>query len=507
MPQHPLPGAADVPPGQMKAFEVGGADVLVCNVDGRRYALHAKCTHYGAPLAGGALDGHRVICPWHHACFDARTGRHLEAPGCNALQRYDLTEAADGTYVVTLPEEVGDGQALNPMSTGGERVPDAAPYVIVGGGAAGQRCAEGLREAGYEGAVVLVSAEEALPYDRTQLSKGFLAGDKATGDLPLRDAAFYRAHDIELRLGTRVERVDHAAHTLHLTGGQTLAYAKLCVATGGSPKRPPIDGADAVGVHVLRSLGDAEALKDAMSEARQAVVIGASFIGMEVAQVIKKAGADVTVVAPEETPFGKTLGERVGGAVARWHKANGVHFELGRRVEAIRTDGDGRATAVILDDGTALPADLVVLGIGVAPNTDLLAALASEDGGFDLDAHGYLGHDIWCAGDIARVAQPPHREPVRIEHWRVAQQQGLNAGYNMAGQAREVTSMPYFWTAHWGKQLRYVGHHGPEAEVRYEGDVEGGDFLAYYAEGGRTVAILGVGRDQQVAQLQSTLRA
>ena len=506
MPQHPLPGAAGVRPGQMSAFSVGGAEVLVANVDGRRYALHAKCTHYGAPLEKGALDGHRIICPWHHACFDARTGRHLEAPGCNALQRYELTEEG-GAFSVTLPDGVGDGQALNPMATGGQRAPGAEPYVIVGGGAAGQRCAEGLRQAGYEGAIVLVSADDTLPYDRTQLSKGFLAGAKAAADLPLRDGDFYRAHDIDVRLGTRVERVDHEAHTLHLSGGGTLAYAKLCVATGGSPRRPDIDGADARGVHVLRSLDDATALRAAIADARRAVVIGASFIGMEAAQVIKKAGAEVTVVAPEEVPFGKTLGERVGAAVAQWHEASGVGFALGERVEAIRTDADGRATAVVLGDGTALPADLVVLGIGVAPNTGLLADLASEDGGFDLDAHGYLGHDIWCAGDIARVAQPPLGEPVRIEHWRVAQQQGLNAGYNMAGRERDITSVPYFWTAHWGKQLRYVGHHGPEAEIRYEGDVEGGNFLAYYAEGGRTVAILGVGRDQQVAQLQHTLRA
>ena len=506
MPQHPLPGAADVRPGQMKSFAVGEAEVLVCNVDGERYALHAKCTHYGAPLAKGALDGHRIICPWHHACFDARTGRHLEAPGCNALVRYPLTER-DGAYHVELPERLGNGQTLNPMSKGGRRVSGEAPYVIVGGGAAGQRCAEGLREAGYGGPIVLLSADPQLPYDRTALSKAFLAGDKQAGHLPLRDADFYRAHDIEVRLGTRVERVDHEAHTLHLAGGETLDYGKLCMATGGSPKRPPIDGAEARGVHVLRSLDDATALRATMANAQQAVVIGAGFIGMEAAQVLKKAGVDVTAVTPEETPFGKTLGPRVGGAIQAWHEENGVSFRLGREAASIETDQDGAVTAVTLDDGTELPAQLVVLGIGVRPNTELLAALASEDGGFDLDAHGYLGHDIWCAGDVARVAQPPLGEPVRIEHWRVAQQQGLNAGYNMAGQVRKVTSVPYFWTAHWGKQLRYAGHHGPEASIRYEGDVEGGDFLAYYTEEGRTVAILGVGRDQRVAELQSTLRA
>ena len=504
MPTHAVPHDQLPARGAMKTVTLDGVDVLIARTADGYSALHPKCSHYGAPLAEGALSGHRIVCPWHHACFDARTGRHLEAPGCDALQTYPV-ELRDGQLAVTLPEHgPGTGYTPNPMSTGGRR-DVGAPYVIIGGGAAGQRCAEGLREAKYEGPIVLLSADDQLPYDRPQLSKGFLTGDKTAEQLPLRDADFYRAHDIDVRLATKVTAVDHATNTVRLEDGATLTYSKLCVATGGKPRRPPIPGVDLAGVHTLRSLNDARALKTSMEDAKTAVVIGASFIGMEAAGALRKQGLDVTVVAPEETPFGKTLGTRIGKAVQAWHEENGVKFRLPSRVIALHGDDDGAVAEVELEGGERLSAHVVVLGVGVAPVTDLLADLASDDGGFDLDAHGYLGHDIWCAGDIARLPQGPLGEPARIEHWRVAQQQGLVAGYNMAGVERPLESVPFFWTEHWGHKLRYVGHHDSTEDVRFDGSPETGPFIAHYYQDGQLAAALGVGRDQEMAELQEEL--
>ncbi len=523
MPTFPLSTAHLPANGKMATVTLDGTDVLITCVDGEYHALHPKCTHYGAPLVEGALSGHRLVCPWHHACFDARTGQHLEAPGCNALATYPI-EHRDGQYHVTLPEHgVGDGETLNPMASGGRR-DVGAPYVIIGGGAAGQRCAEGLREAGYEGRIVLLSADDQLPYDRTQLSKGFLAKTKTAKVLPLRPADFYRVHDIDVRLATKATRVDHTTNTIHLEDGNTVTYSKLCVATGSTPRRPSIPGAQLGGIHTLRTLNDARALLDSLEGARTAVVVGASFIGMEVAGVLRAEGLDVTVVAPEEVPFGKTLGVRVGKTIQHWHEEKGVEFAMQQRVVAFHHESPvdaeaandsnviaagvasgGSVASVELEDGRRLPAHVVVLGIGVTPNVGLLSDLASEDGGFDLDIHGYLGHDIWCAGDIARLPQGPLEKSVRIEHWRVAQQQGLVAGYNMAGVERPFRSIPFFWTEHWGRKLRYVGHHDKTDEVRFDGSPEDGPFIAYYYQDGQLAAALGVGRDREMAELQEEL--
>ena len=491
----------NLPPGTKQLVRVDGVEVLLCNVDGHVSALHPKCTHYGAPLVDGVLNGHRLVCPWHHACFDARTGRHLDAPGCDALRSYPV-DVRGGDVYVDVPSEVGDGQHPNPMVQGGE--PAELPYVVVGGGPAGQHAVEGMRQGGYAGPITLVTAEAHLPYDRTQVSKGFLSGERPEQKMLLRDRAFYDAHRVEVLLGKRVARVDAAAHTLHFTDGKRLAYAKACIATGSTPRQLDVPGAQLPAIYALRTWEDAEAIRSAAGKGKKAVVIGSSFIGLESAMVLAKLGCKVTVVSPEEVPFGKTFGRRIGQTIRGWQEAAGVDFALGE--EVVGFEGVRKVTGVRLKSGKTLPASFVVVGIGVTPNSDLIDGIApGEDGGIRVNAHQYAGHDVYVAGDIASAPQALDGAHARIEHWRVAAQQGTVAGNHMAGAERSLMSVPFFWTNQAGKNLRYAGHHTHTDTIVFDGMPEEGPFIAYYIEGDRVAAVLGHGRDQDLAAVHELM--
>ena len=502
--RHVVAQLADLHPGSKRLVQVQGTDVLLCNIDGVVSALHPKCTHYGAPLIDGVLNGHRLVCPWHHACFDARDGRHLEAPGCDALRTYPV-DVEGGQIFVTLPQNTShasDGQHPNPMVAGGS--PAERPYVVVGGGPAGQHTVEGLRQGGYSGPITLISQETHLPYDRTQVSKGFLKGERPASKMPLRPQKFYDEHRVELLLGKTVDRIDTDSHTLHFADGNTLNYARLCVATGSTPRRLEVPGAELPAIYSLRTWEDAEAIRSAAGKGKKAVVIGSSFIGLESAMVLADLGCKVTVVSPDEVPFEKVFGARIGKAIQSWHEANGICFKLGEEVSGF--EGVRKVTAVRLASGSKLPASLVVVGIGVQPNTSLLADLPTADnGGIQVDEHQSAGQDIWVAGDIASAPQGMHGGHVRIEHWRVAEQQGTVAGNNMAGAQRTLMSVPFFWTNQAGKNLRYAGHHRNADNIVFDGSPEDGAFIAYYVEGDRISAALGHGRDRELAAIHELM--
>ncbi len=489
---------SDIEPGEMITVRAAEREVLLCNVEGTISAFHPKCTHYGAPLVDGVLNGFRLRCPWHHACFDARTGRHLEAPGCDALQAYPVEVREGGQVWITVPAgKVGSGQHPNPMVAGGRAA--AKPYVIVGGGPAGQHAAEGLRQGGYRGPITLISAEDRPPYDRTQVSKGFLTGDRPADKMPLRPRSFYEAHDVKLMLGRKVTKVRAGAHQLELEDGSTLDYEKVCVATGSTVRRLNVKGADLPAVYTLRTYADAEALREAASAVRKAVVVGSSFIGMEGAAALAKLGAEVTVVAPEEHPFQSIFGQRVGSLIQSWHEENGINFRLGEEVARIK--GKRKATGVVLEGGDVISANIVLVGIGVTPNSNLIEGIEpGEDGGIAVDEHCYADQDVWVAGDIASAFQGGSR--ARIEHWKVAEQQGRVAGVNMAGAKLSYLSVPYFWTQQAGKNLRYSGHHTDFDSIVFDGEPErGGAWLAYYIEGERVSAVLGYKRDTDMAAI------
>lgn len=491
----------DLQDGEMKTVKAGADEILLAKVDGRYHALYPRCSHYGAPLVKGALQGRRLVCPWHHACFDIGSGACLEPPALDALPAFAL-RVEDGAIVIEMPEDV-PAERVTPMSD--RAASDERVYAIVGAGAAGAYAAEALRQGGYGGRIVLITQEQALPYDRPKCSKNFLQGAAEDQNMPLRSPAFYEQYGIEVMTGYPVSRVDVGAKTVLFAQGETLRFDKAILCSGARPRRLDVPGADLPGVYTLRSWADSKALREAAQQAKNAVVIGASFIAMEVVWSLRKQGLDVTVVAPDKVPFEPVLGSEIGRMLRAEHERNGVRFELERKVTAM--EGQDRVRQVILDNGAELPADLVVIGIGVSPATDFIHGLElAEDGGIRVDAHLKACDDVYAAGDIARFPDWRTNKPTRIEHWRLASQHGRVAGYNAAGHTLAYRGIPFFWTAQFGVKLRYVGHAPQWDEVIFDGDLEGQEFIAYYVKDDQVLAAAGVNRDREMAAIELLLQ-
>ena len=404
-------------------------------------AFAARCPHYGAPLADGLLHGQRLLCPWHQSMFEAAGGDLLQPPALQALPSYPVT-VRDGEVLVDLPEDAPRTRTM-PMAAFD---PDADPrtFVVVGEGAVAAAAVAAaavaaMREGGYQGRIVLVSAEDRWPYDRPNLSKDYLAGEAGEDWLALRPDGFYDEHGIERRHDT-VTALDVATRRILLAGGGKLTPDAVLIASGAAPRRLDVPGTGLDGVLALRSRDDCDRLLERIATAAHIVVAGASFIGMEAAASLVHRGADVTVVAPEAVPFATTLGP-AGAAVHAAHEAAGTRFRLGRRPVALH--GEGSVRSVELDDGERLPADLVLAGIGVRPATAFVHGVkVHDDGGLGVDEQLRLAPGVWAGGDVARYPEAHVGEPVRIEHWRLAMQHGRAAGFAMAGAARRCSAKP-----------------------------------------------------------------
>jgi NADPH-dependent 2,4-dienoyl-CoA reductase/sulfur reductase-like enzyme len=377
-------------------------------------------------------------------------------------------------------------------------MPPAAPrtIAIVGAGAAGEAAATALRREGYAGDIKLFGADEAPPVDRPNLSKDYLAGTAPEEWLPLRPDGFFEEHRIELARGAaaRVTALSLRDRQLTLAGGGTVAWDALLLATGAEPIRLAVPGADLPHVHTLRTLGDSRAIISRVERAagaRRAVVVGASFIGMEAAASLRARNVEVHVVAPDATPFAKILGPEVGAFLKAVHEENGVVFHLGQTVAAV----DARRAT--LSSGETIEADLVVVGIGVRPSVQLAeAAGLAIDRGVVVDARLETSvKGVYAAGDIARYPYAPTGERVRIEHWTVAQRMGRVAALNMLGRKVEFTSAPFFWTAQHGVQLSYVGHAESWDRADLHGSLAARDATIAYRRAGKTLAVATIGRD------------
>jgi len=405
--------------------------------------------------------------------------------------------------IVSVPEAAPDRRV--PAMVKADPGADGRTFVILGAGAAGNAAAETLRQDGFQGRLVMLTREGRLPYDRPNLSKGYLFGAAGPEALPWRPAAFYRDHDIEVRLGRTVAEVDAGAKTLTLAGGEKMAYDALLLAPGGVARTLEVPGAGLPGVFTLRSADDADAIIAAAAEARRAVVVGAGFIGMEVAASLRKRGLSVTVTAPGAVPMARQLGPEIGGMLQTAHEEQGVVFRLGRRVA--RLNGRDRVEAVVLDHGETLAADLVVAGIGVRPATDFLKGVPrNPDGSLTVDQYLMAAPDLYAAGDIARFPDWRTGEMIRIEHWRLAQQHGRVAAHNLAGKKVPFAGVPFFWSEQFDLFLQYVGFVTDWEEVIFHGEVAARNFLACYVKGGRVLAAAGLGQDRQLAALAELMR-
>jgi NADPH-dependent 2,4-dienoyl-CoA reductase/sulfur reductase-like enzyme/nitrite reductase/ring-hydroxylating ferredoxin subunit len=462
---------------------VGDDEVVLAQTKDGVFAIDAHCSHYHGPLADGLIVGDTIRCPWHHACFSLKTGEATCAPATVPLSTWRV-EQKDGKLFV---------RAKNPAQNPDYKPPASAPraIVIVGGGAAGFAAAEMLRRRGFAGSVTMLSSDADLPVDRPNVSKDYLAGTAPEDWMPLREAAFYRDHRIDLRLNTDVVSIDTKKKQVVTAKGETFGYDRLLLATGAEPVRLDFPGAKQPNVHTLRSFADARAIIERTNTAKRAVVIGASFIGLEAAASLRARKLEVHVVAPEDRPMERILGKDMGDFIRALHEENGVHFHLGNTVTAI----DGKT--VTLKNGEVLEADLVVMGVGVRPRLAL-----AEQAGLALDrgvtVNAYLQTsvpEIFAAGDIARWPDPHSSENIRVEHWVVAERQGQAAARTMMGEPTRFDAVPFFWSQHYDMPINYAGHAEKWDDIQIAGDIAKKDCLLRLRRGGKTLAVVTIFRD------------
>ena len=448
------------------------------------FAIGAQCTHYNGPLAEGLIVDDTVRCPWHHACFDLRTGEALRAPALGPVDTWRV-EQRDGKIFVrekrAQPEKKHRGKRDEPNKV-----------VIVGGGAAGFAAAEMLRRQKYEGGIVMLSSDDAPPVDRPNLSKDYLAGSAPEEWLPLAgpDLLFRQrdrsAPEYDRRRHRRPARVRST-----LANGETIPFDRLLLATGAEPVSPSIPGAKPSDVLVLRSLKDCRAIIERAKTARRAVVLGASFIGLEVAAALRARNIEVHVVAPEEHPMEKILGPDFSRLVRAIHEQHGVVPHLGETARGL----EGKR--MTLSGGSVLEADLIVAGLGVRPRLGLAEAAGLKiDRGIVVDAFlETSAPGIFAAGDIARWPDRLTGEAIRVEHWVVAERQGQTAALNMLGRREPFDAVPFFWSQHYDVPINYVGHAERWDDLVVEGDIAGKDGLVRMRRAGRTLAVASVFRD------------
>ncbi|MEO5579324.1 MAG: FAD-dependent oxidoreductase [Gemmatimonadaceae bacterium] len=492
--------STDVREGALLLGHADGEPVLLSRSAGEIVAIGGTCTHYGAPLCEGLIVGDTLRCPWHHAAFSLRTGKSLRPPAYRDLPRWDVDERDGTVYVTGKRSEVTDDPPLRSSPGSESAAPDS--IVIVGGGAAGSTAAETLRREGYHGPVTIIEAGPSAPYDRPNLSKDYLAGNAPEDWIPLREDSFYLQQRIDLVLDSRATAIDTDHRRVTLENGETVPFGSLLIATGAQPIHLDVPDPDNR-IHYLRTLADSRAIIDAASRAKSAVVIGASFIGLEVAASLRARGLAVTVVGPEARPLERVLGEQLGDFVRGLHEEHGVSFRLGQTASAIGRD------SVTLSGGETLPADLVVVGIGVRPNTGLAeAAGIATDRGIIVDQ--YLETSvpgIFAAGDLARWPDAQSGENIRVEHWVVAKRQGQTAARNMLagrnGARQRFDAVPFFWSQHYDVSISYTGHAERWDAIEVEGDIGAHDCTVTYRSGGRVMAVATIFRD--LASLKAEL--
>jgi apoptosis-inducing factor 3 len=477
--------ARDIPEGGTLLGRVGDDDVVLARSGDRFFAVGAHCTHYHGPLAEGLVVDGTVRCPLHHACFSLATGEALRAPALDPVACWRVSRESDVVFVrdkIEPPRPRASRSGNNPSSV-----------VIVGGGAAGLAAADMLRREGYSGPVTMISADADAPVDRPNLSKDYLAGEAQEDWIPMWPADKYAERKIDLVLGRRVSSIDARSRILSLDDGSRREFGALLIATGADPVRLTIPGADPSQVLYLRSFRDSRAIVERTRSAKRVLVVGSSFIGLEVAASLRTRDIAVDVVGPDSVPLERVMGVEVGRFVRSLHESHGVVFHLGQTVASV----SGRS--VSLSGGNKLDADFIVVGAGVKPATAL-----AEQAGLALDrgiaVNEYLetsAPGIYAAGDVARWPDPHTGSKIRIEHWVVAERQGQVAARNILGGRERFDAVPFFWSKHYDVEIKYIGHAERWDSVQIDGSLEARDCSVSYFLGGRKLAFLTISRDRE----------
>jgi NADPH-dependent 2,4-dienoyl-CoA reductase/sulfur reductase-like enzyme/nitrite reductase/ring-hydroxylating ferredoxin subunit len=479
---------------------VEGDAVILVRRGADVFAIGATCSHYGGPLHEGLVAADTVRCPWHHACFSLRTGEAVKAPALNPVPAYEVARR-DGSLFVTGKHADAPRQrarTTSPLRSVG----------IVGAGAAGNSVAEELRHIGFEGGITVFDGGAHAPYDRPNLSKDYLAGNAPEEWIPLHPRSHYDERGITLALGRKVVALDPGRKSLTFDDGRREEFGAIVLATGADPIRLEIPGQGGPPAFYLRTLDDSRAIIEAAQHARRAVVLGASFIGLEVAASLRARKLEVHLVAPESRPLERVLGAEVSDFVRRLHEEHGVVFHLGQ------TASGAEPGHVVLGSGERLTADFLVVGVGVRPSVGLAerAGLRVEngvvvDGRLQTEAPG-----VFAVGDVARWPDPRSGALVRIEHWVLAQRHGQAVARTLAGDGGPFLDVPFFWSQHYDVPINYVGHAARWDEVAIEGSLERREATVRYLSGGRLLALASVFRDRdsleaELAMEQETLVA
>ncbi|KAM4699305.1 apoptosis-inducing factor 3-like isoform 1-T2 [Discoglossus pictus] len=498
-----LCGESELENGEMREFQVQGHPILLVNSNGVFSAVGSKCSHYGAPLSKGVLVGDRVRCPWHGACFNIKTGDIEEFPGLDSLPCFKVTVENGKVNITTSKTALEKVKRVKSMSSYCED--DRSTVAIIGAGPAALVCAETLRQEGYTGRIVMVTREKHVPYDRPKLSKVMNANPV---DIYLRPVEFYTDHDIEVWTEKEVVSVNTDEEKLQFKEGSFLHYSQLLIATGSSPRALHCPGSDLQNVFLLRTPEDANAISE-KAVGKNVVVVGSSFIGMEVAAFLSDKASSVSVIGHSAVPFQVVLGQQIGEVAMKLLQERGVTFHMKTEAKELRGD-NGKVKEVILKNGSQIPADLVVAGIGVTPVSEFLKGskvAVDRKGAIYVDQHMRSSvPNIFAAGDVVSFPlsmMEGHR--ANIGHWQMAHAHGRIAALNMLSKHTPVNSVPYFWTSLLGKSIRYAGFGEGHTEIVLKGNLEEFKFLAFYIKDDYVAAVSSMNSDPLVSEVAEVL--
>jgi NADPH-dependent 2,4-dienoyl-CoA reductase/sulfur reductase-like enzyme/nitrite reductase/ring-hydroxylating ferredoxin subunit len=485
----------DLKNGEMKSYKIDDNNkVLLCRINNEFFAIGAACTHYGAPLEEGILKDDTIICPWHHACFNAKSGNLLEPPAMDALQKYEVKTEGDSVKI-NVPEEIQSSR--KPAMVKKDNRSDSRTFVILGAGASAYFAAQSMRENGFKGNIIMVTEENRNPYDRPNLSKDYLAGSAEPEWMPLRPDEFFVEYGIEIKQEMTVTGLNLNEKLVSFMNGENLKYDKLLIATGETPRKLDVPGAELKNIFYLRSFGDADKIIETVKISKKAVIIGAGFIAMETAHSLTERNIKVTVFAPDEVPFERNFGKEIGKLFKKEHEKNGTSFKLKSKVKGFK--GSDKIKSVLLESGEEIETDFVIIGIGVKPATKFISGIdLLEDGSIKTDSYLRIIEDVYASGDIASFPDSRTGKYLRIEHWRLAQQLGRIAGANMSGRSMKYEEIPFFWTAQAGMTLRYVGFTKIWDEIIIDGNIADKNFIAFYIKNNVILAAAAINRDKEM---------
>uniref|UniRef100_A0A2H1V112 SFRICE_000615 n=1 Tax=Spodoptera frugiperda TaxID=7108 RepID=A0A2H1V112_SPOFR len=494
----------DLKENEMKVFDIGEEGrVLLVKQKGEFSAVGTTCTHYGAPLVSGALGDGRIRCPWHGACFNIKTGDIEDFPGFDSLPCYQVTVTEKGEVKVRAKRsDLKSKKRIKDIGVASQC--DSSVAVIVGGGPSGATCAETLRSEGYKGRITMVAKENYLPYDRIKVSKIGTVTD--IEKLQARSQQYYDEASIEVIKGVDATKVDTQEHIVHLSNGTKLRYNSLYLATGSTPRVPDVPGIDLKNIFTVRNFDDSVNILNTLgsNKDKDVVVLGLSFIGLESASSCNDKAKSMTVVGKDTTPLGQIFGNEIGSSLQKLFESKGVKFQFGTTV--VKCNGEnGMIKSVELANGTTLPADILIIGVGTTFNTSFLS-----DSGIKLEGNGAVTvndkletnvKNVFAGGDIACAPVFAHgNKNLSIGHIGLAQYHGRIAALNILKKETPLKTVPFFWTVLFGKSIRYAGC-GRPASTQIEGDVDGLKFVIFFFdETDKVIAVASCMRDPVVSQ-------